>query len=277
LPTAAEPAHDCAGCVIARSASGDELSGSEAQWSVFERSLAEGLRERGYVEGKNLTLLRRYGELQGARIRGAAAELAGLNVDAIVTSCAGTTRSAANAAPNTPVVFASVADPVLYGLVESLPRPGGNITGRASMSVELVPKRLEILRLLLPDGARGGARFAVLTVANDPWHEVQWRSAQGGAAALNLNLVRVELSKAEIDSALDALARSQVQGVVILADNPTMIELRAPIAAALMRLKLPSISGLRLFADAGINLKTASALGITVPRELLLRADATIE
>jgi putative ABC transport system substrate-binding protein len=295
------------------------LSGSPEQWSVLEQALVEGLHERGYDEGRNLTLLRRYGGLQATRIRAAAAELAGLKVDAIVTSCVGTTRAAASAAPDTPIVFVSVADPVLYGLVQSLPRPGGNVTGRASMSVELVPKRLEILRSFLPEGARSGLRVAVLAVADDPWHEHQWRSAQGVAAVLNLNPVRVPIAMADVDAALATLARSQAQAVLVLTDNPMMVEKRAAIAAALIGLKLPSISGMRLHAEVGglaaygpdvredcrlsaahvikvahgaspatlpieqptsvqltINLKTAAALGLTVPRELLLRADATI-
>ena len=79
------------------------LSGSQEQWSTFEQSLVNGLRERGYTEGRNLTLVRRYGNLQGTQIRGAAAELAALQVDAIVTSCTGTTRAVASAASRTPV------------------------------------------------------------------------------------------------------------------------------------------------------------------------------
>lgn len=108
------------------------LSGSQAQWLPFEQALVDGLRDRGYVEGTNLTLVRRYGELQGARIRASAAELASMQVDTIVTSCTTTTRAAAGAAPGTPLVMASIADPVGAGLVASLARPGGHITGRAS-------------------------------------------------------------------------------------------------------------------------------------------------
>jgi len=297
------------------------LSGSEAQWAPFENALVEGLRDRGYVEGRNLTLVRRYGELQGARIRSSAAELATMHVDAIVTSCTTTTRAAASAAADTPVVIASIADPVVAGLVTSLARPGGNITGRTSMSLELLPKRLEMLRTLLPESARGGARVAVLMNGNDPAHELQWRSAEAGAKALNLNLVRVEANgPAGFDAALDALARADARALLVLSDDPTMIENRGRIAATATKLGLPSVSGPRVFADAGglmsygmdmrddfrlsaahvvkvangvspatlpieqptqfqltINLKTAAALGIRIPSELLLRADATIE
>jgi putative ABC transport system substrate-binding protein len=132
------------------------LSGSEPQWSPFKEALLDGLRESGYVEGKNLTVVLRYGELQGTRIRSSAAELATMHLDAIVTSCTGTTRAVASAAAGTPVVFASIGDPALAGLVTSLGRPGGNITGRMSMQPELMPKRLEMLRKVLPEAYATG-------------------------------------------------------------------------------------------------------------------------
>ena len=297
------------------------LSGSQAEWAPYEAALVDGLRDRGYVEGRNLTLLRRYGDLQGARIRSSAADLASLQVNVIVTSCTTTTRVAASAAPETPVVMASIPDPVLAGLVSSLARPGGKITGRASMALELLPKRLELLRTLLPESARSGARIAVLMNGKDPAHEMQWQSAEAGARVLNLDLVRVEANgPSAVDVALDTLANANVKGVLVLSDDPTMIENRVRIAAALVKLGLPSITGSRDFADAGllltygmamrddyrlsaahvvkvangvdpatlpieqptkfqltINLKTAAAMGLKIPRELLLRADSVIE
>jgi ABC-type uncharacterized transport system substrate-binding protein len=156
------------------------LSGSSTQWSTFEDALVDGLRERGYVEGKNLVIVRRYGELNGTRIRNSAADLATMQLDSIVTSCTGTTRSAASAAPTTPIIMAALGDPVAAGLVASLAHPGGNITGRASSSTGLTGKRLSLLR-----------------------------------------------------------------------DDPVMIENRARIAEAAIRLKLPSISSPRIYADAG--------------------------
>jgi putative ABC transport system substrate-binding protein len=297
------------------------LSGSREQWSTIEDALVDGLRERGYVEGRNLTLLRRYGALDGARIRGSAAELAAAQVDVIVTSCTGTTRAAASAAGATPVVMGSISDPVITGLVQSFARPGGNITGRSSMSLDLLPKRLEILRALLPPPQRAGARIAVLMNGQDPAHEMQWASAQSGAEALNLKLVRIASGgPAALQAALDGLASADARALLVFGDDPTMIEYRERIAAAAIRLGLPSISGPRLYADAGgllsygmddrdnfklsaahvvkvangvspatlpverpthfqltVNLKTAAALGLRLPQDLLLRADTTIE
>ena len=296
------------------------LSGSQAQWSPAADALVEGLRERGYVEGRNLTLVRRYGELDGARIRSSAAELASLDLDAVVTSCSGTTMAVVKATGSTPVIMGSISDPVVYGLVESLARPGGKVTGRMSMSVELLPKRLEMLRLLLPPAQREGARIAILMNGKDPTHEVQWTALQAGAQTLKLQLVRVAATgSSAVQAALDGLADARCSGLLVLSDDPSMIENRARIAAAAIQLRLPSITGSRLYAEAGglmaygmdilddfrlvaarvvkvaqganpatlpveqptkvqltINLKTAAAIGVTIPYELRLLADSTI-
>ena len=297
------------------------LSGSESEWAPLERALVGGLEERGYIEGSNLVLIRRYGELQGARIRSSAAELAAMHVDAIVTSCTTTTRAAASAAPGTPIVMGSLPDPVGAGLATSLDRPGGYITGRGGLGLDLLAKRLEILRILLPENARAGARIGVLMNGKDPAHNAAWQAAEAAARTLKLALVRIEANgPAGLDNALDLLARADVKALLVFSDDPVMIEFRSRIAAAATRLGLPSISGPRLFAEAGglisygadmaddyrlsaahvvkvasgvspatlpieqatqfpmtINLKTAAALRIKVPSELLIRADATIQ
>ena len=104
------------------------LSGSEAQWSHFDDEVVAGLREKGFVEGRNLVVVRRYGGLKLDRIADSAAELAGMELDAVITSCSNTTRAAMRATKSTPIVMAGVADPVAIGL-KTLANPGGNVTG----------------------------------------------------------------------------------------------------------------------------------------------------
>ena len=297
------------------------LSGSSTQWSPFDEALAQGLRERGYVEGKNIVIVRRYGELNGDRIHGGAVELASMKLDTIVTSCTATTRSAAAAAPAMPIVIASIGDPVLAGLVTSLARPGGNITGRASLSLEIVPKRLELLRDVLAESARPAARIAILLNGKEPTHRLQWDSALEAAKALQLELVRVDVTgPGGLTAALDSLPATGARGLFVFADDPGIIENRVRISEAAIRHKLPLISGPRVFATAGalisygmdmtdefrqsaayvvkvsngtkpadlpferptkieltVNQRTAAAIGIKVPREVLLRANAVIE
>ena len=194
----------------------------------------------------------RYGELQSTRIRGAAAELASMRLDAIVTSCTGTTRAAVSAAGSTPVVFASLGDPVLAGLVPSLGRPGGNVTGRMSLALETIPKKLELLQKALPESARAGARIAVLMNGTEPAHEASWRAAEETAKALKLALVRIEMNgPSKVDASLEALARSDAQALLVFSDDPVVIENLGRIAAAANKLRTPSISGPRVFAAAG--------------------------
>ncbi len=293
------------------------FSGSAKQFGYLEAGLVAGLRDHGYVEGKNLVLERRFGELQPERIKRSAAELADMNLDAIVTSCTATTRIVMDAAGGTPIVMAGLADPVGQGLARSLARPGSHITGRSGQLDDLEPKKLELLRSVLPEGAR----VAVLVNTGNPVHEAQWQRNETVARSLNLKLVRIEVgAPAELEKALDRLAKVQVRGLLLLADDPIMVEFRGRIAAVAAGLRVVSVSGFRAFADEGglmsygsgataeafrltaahvvkiasgakpaelpielptqiqlvINLKTAAAIGVTVPRELLLRADEII-
>jgi putative ABC transport system substrate-binding protein len=297
------------------------LSGSSTQWSPFNEALAQGLRDRGYVEGKNIVIVRRYGELSGERIQSGAEELAAMKLDTIITSCTATTRSAAAAAPATPIVVASIGDPVLAGFVTSLAHPGGNITGRASLSLEIIPKRLELLRDVLAGNGHPGAKIAILLNSNEPTHRLQWETAVETAKALQLELVPVDVSgPGRLIAALDSLPATGARGLLVFSDDPSIIENRARIAEAAIRYKLPLVSGPRVFATAGalitygmdlmeefrqsaayvvkvsngtkpadlpierptkfeltVNQRTAAAIGIKVPRDVLLRASDVIE
>jgi putative tryptophan/tyrosine transport system substrate-binding protein len=226
------------------------LSGSSTQWSTFDDALVQGLRERGYVEGRNLVIVRRYGELNMSRIRSSAADLSAMQLDSIVTSCTGTTLSAASAAPRTPIIMAAIGDPVGAGLVASLAHPGGNITGRSSWSTELTGKRLSLLREALPGAKRNGATIAVLMNVKEPSHRESIDEAERAAKALNLTIVRIDTS-AGLDPALEALGRAGAAGLLVFSDDPLMIENRARIADAAIRLKLPSITSPKVYAEAG--------------------------
>jgi putative ABC transport system substrate-binding protein len=114
-------------------------SGFEPFYAAQNRGLVAGLRDHGYVEGKNLIIERRYGHLDGKRFSVLAQELAGMNLDAIVTVCTGTTRAAKGATNSTPIVMLSVPDPVGQGLAASLARPGANVTGRSSQHFDQNP------------------------------------------------------------------------------------------------------------------------------------------
>lgn len=118
------------------------LSGYEEKYVDLDASLLAGLRELGYVEGKNLTVDRRYAQLRGDQMLSIASELAGLKPDVIITGCTGSTRAVMQATQQIPIVMVSVADPVGQGFVRSLARPGTNLTGRSSQSRALMPKML---------------------------------------------------------------------------------------------------------------------------------------
>lgn len=292
------------------------LSGYPPHYVEAERAFVEGLRSVGYVEGRNLVIERRYGELQYQKMVGIARDLAAMNLDAIVTGCTGSTQAAQLATATTPVIMASVADPVGQGFVRSLARPGTNATGRSSQSRELMPKMLELLHTAVPKTER----VAVLVQTRNFAHEALWRDAVAAAAPLGLALVRIDMDGAPgLDAALDKLAKARVQAVLALPDDPPLMNLRPRVVAAVNALRLPSLFGYREFVVDGalmsygerfadsyreiapyvdkvvrggkpaelpvgqpmrfelvINLKTAAALGLDVPKALLLRADETI-
>ena len=143
------------------------MSGFEPLYAAQLRELVSGLRDHGYIEGKNLIIERRYGHLDGKRFSVLAQELVGMNLDAIVTVCTGTTRAAKGATNSTPIVMLSVPDPVGQGLAASLARPGTNVTGRSSQHFDLVPKILQMFHEAMPNATR----TAVLVNAPNPLHQ----------------------------------------------------------------------------------------------------------
>jgi putative ABC transport system substrate-binding protein len=283
----------------------------------LERSLIEALRKRGYVEGYNLDFERRYADGNPDRVRQIAAELAGSKLDAIVTTCTPTTLVMKSATDSTPLVMASVSDPVGQKLIASYSRPGGNITGTASQFEELAPKMLELFHEVIPDVTS----MAVIVNPTNPVHKIFLKEIDTAAASLKIKLTAVPIARTdELLPAMDNIHRSNVGAVIVLPDDSFLFDLRPSIVQQVSLSHLPSFFGLREAVEEGglmsygedlrlsysrvayyldriikgqkptdlpveqptkfelvVNRKTAKALGIKLPPSLLVQADEVIE
>ena len=277
-------------------------------------ALRKGLRELGYVEGRNLVIEYRSSDGRAERFPGLAAELVRLEVDLIVARGTPATRAAKSATGTVPVVMATMGDP--HALVASFTRPGGNVTGMTTFSTELTAKRLEILKELAP----GLSRVGLLHNMSNPAAPPEWEETKTAARALGLQVELLDVrTPGDLGRAFELAGRRRVDGLVIGPDGLTQMEQRA-IVDAVTRSKLPAAYPSRDFVEAGglmayavnypdlyfrfagivdkifkgakpgdlpveqptrfelvINLKTARALGLTVPRSVLLRADQVIQ
>jgi len=292
-------------------------SGSPRPAAPTVAAFRQGLSETGYVEGQNLTIEYRWAEESNDRLPTLAADLVGLKVDLIATSGGFPAILAAkNATATIPIVFASGADPVATGLVASLARPGGNLTGVSFLLVELHPKRLELLSELVPQARV----IALLVNPNNPNVERIMQDMQEAARAKGLQLPILKAgTEKEIDAAFAALVRLQA-GALLVGSDPFFNSRREQLVALASRHTIPAIYQGREFALAGglisygasvtaayhqagiyagkilkgakpadlpvqqpttfelvINLKAAKALGLTMPQSLLARADEVIE
>jgi putative ABC transport system substrate-binding protein len=275
----------------------------------------QGLRELGYAEGHNLLVEFRWAEGRYERFPELVAELVRLKVDVILTAGTPGALAAKHATQTTPIVMAISGDAVGTGLVESLARPGGNLTGLTRMTRDLDGKRLELLKEIVPRLSR----VATLLNPANPISALGWKEALVPAKALHLTLEPVEVKASEeFDAALDAIARQRPSALFIIADQFLLASRRRIVDFAALR-SLPAMYPNRGFVDAGglisyaandpamfrsaatyvdkilkgtkpgdlpieqpttfelvINLRTAKALGLTVPPSLLLRADEVI-
>ncbi len=281
-------------------------------WEAF----TQGLRDLGYVEGKNILIERRYSEGRFERLPELAAELVRLKVDLIVASAAPEARAAKQATLTIPIVMVAAGEAVEVGLVASLARPGGNVTGLTQMLPELTGKRLELLKEIVPKLSR----VAILWNSANPAKVPDWKGTQVAARTLGIALYPAEVrGPDDFERAFNAMSREKLDALMTL-DDPLTTRYRTQIVDFAAKKRLPAVYGVSLFvADADglmsygthypdlfrraaayvdkilkgakpadlpieqptkfelvINLKTAKALGLTIPPSLLLRADEVI-
>jgi putative ABC transport system substrate-binding protein len=280
-------------------------------------SFRQALNAQGFVEGRNVAIDFRYAEAQIDRLPALAADLVRRQVSVIVASGSLAAATRAKAATTTiPIVFQTAADPVAFGLVSSLSRPGGNVTGATSLNTEIGPKRLELLHELVP----AVTVIGLLLNPASPTAETYSRDAQAAARSLGLELHVLNAStEREIDAVFRALVQLRAGGLVITPD-PFFNSQRELLAAMTVRHAVPAIYQSRAFVAAGglisyggdipdqyrqvgvyvarilkgekpadlpvqqatkveltINMRTARVLGLTVPITLLGRDDEVLE
>ena len=283
--------------------------------ALWDQAFRQGLRDLGWVEGKNISIDYRYAEGRTDRLPDLAADLVRQKVDVIVTSVTPDALAAQKATKVIPIVMATTGDPVAIGLVDNLARPGGNITGLSQIGGELNGKRLELLKEIVPQLSR----VAVLWNPQNAGATISWKSIQLAARQLGVGLHSLEArSPNDFAKAFEDAARARAGGLIIIADPLFGGNLKR-IADLAATNRLPSIFQTREFVDAGglmaygpdrsalfrraaayvdkilkgakpselpveqptkfelvINLKTAKAIGLAIPRSVLLRVDEII-
>ena len=288
--------------------------GSPAGYAAHVAALRLGLQDHGYHEGRNTTLEFRWAEGRYDRLPALAAELIRLNVDIIVTQGTPAALVAKQATTTIPIVMAIVGNPEETGIVTSLARPGGNITGSSFFYAELNAKRLEILKAALP----GLARVAVLTNPGNPAMASVLRAMEERAQALQVKLWHMEVRRLDELATAFAAAKAQAEALTAIDEGLYIANVRR-VAELSLKHQLPGI-GFTEYAEAGgllaygvdfphvwrqsmvlvdkifkgakpadlpimqasrfeviVNLKTARALGLSLPQSLMLRIDRVIE
>jgi len=247
LAAEAQPAGKAARIGVLSPGSPSGAGRNPSDLAVLFAAFREGLRELGYVEGQNIKIESRWAEGNYDRLPGLAAELVRLKVDVIVTYGTPASQAAKRATGTIPIVMAAIIDPVASGLVTSIARPGGNLTGQSMMSPDLVAKQLEILKEAVPKVSRVAVLWNPANAGNAP----QVRHAQDAAGALGVRLQSLGAKgPSEIDSAFTAMTSEQAGAVIVLVDA-MLQENRTRITDLAARNRLPAVYGLSEYAEAG--------------------------
>jgi putative ABC transport system substrate-binding protein len=290
-------------------------SGTAAAQSQWTAAFLQRLHELGWSEGRNVAIEYRWAEGRSERFAEIAAEFVRLKVDVILTHNTPPPLAAKQATSVIPIVFATAGDPVGSGIVASLARPGGNVTGLSSQSPDVAGKKLGLLRELIP----GLHRLAILTDVDNPYAEADIREVRAAARTLGIEVEAFEIRRAgDIDPAFERF-KGRVQALYVLA-VPLLFANRVRINSLALAARLPTMHGVREYVEAGglmfygpnwtsmwrraadfvdkilrgakpadlpveqptefelvFNLTIAKALGLTIPPSILARADEVIE
>ncbi len=292
------------------------LARTRADTAHLTNAFRQGLRELGYVEGQTIAIEYRWAEGRLEKLPDLAAELVRFKLDVIVTAGEASIRAARQATSTIPIVMATAGDPVGSGLIASLARPGGNLTGLSILATDLSGKRLELIKETLPKLSRA----AVLWNPDNAVKVLELKETQAAARALGVTLQVAQVrGPNDFEIAFSAITRGRPDALVTLVESLTLLH-RARIADFALKSRLPMIAELREFAEAGglmtygpsqpdlfrraatyvdkilkgakpadlpveqpmrfefvINMKTAKTLGLTIPQSILIRADQVIQ